>query len=70
MTAVAGCDDWEDGSNADELATALTAQNKPLVADSKDAALLLTLNEGVYMFQLSGAGGTEGVGLIELFVVE
>jgi hypothetical protein len=63
-------DDWEDGSNADELATALTAQNKPLVADSKDAALLLTLNEGVYTFQLSGAGGTEGVGLIELFVVE
>ena len=63
-------DDWEDGSNADELATALTAQNKPLVADSKDAALLLTLNEGVYTFQLSGVGGTEGVGLIELFVVE
>ena len=62
-------DDWEDGSNADELAAALTAQNKPLVADSKDAALLLTLNEGVYTFQLSGVGGTEGVGLIELFVV-
>lgn len=62
-------DDWEDGANATELAAALTAQNKPLVAGSKDAALLLTLNQGVYTFQLSGVGDTEGVGLIELFVV-
>ncbi len=62
-------DDWEDGSNADELAAALTAQNKPLAAGSKDAALLLTLNQGVFTFQLSGVGDTEGVGLIELFVV-
>ncbi len=62
-------DDWEDGSNATELAAALATQNKPLVAGSKDAALLLTLNQGVYTFQLSGVGDTEGVGLIELFVV-
>jgi len=63
-------DDWEGGPNAAELAEALTALNKPLVAGSKDAALLLTLNEGVYTFQLSGSGNTEGVGLIELFVVD
>ncbi len=63
-------DDWESGPNAAELASALAALNKPLVAGSKDAALLLTLNEGVYTFQLSGVEGAEGVGLIELFVVE
>ncbi len=63
-------DNWEGGPNAAELAEALTTLNKPLVAGSKDAALLLTLNEGVYTFQLSGNGNTEGVGLIELFVVE
>ena len=63
-------DNWEDGSNAAELADALGSLGKSLVAGSKDAALLLTLNEGVYTFQLSGVGGTEGVGLIELFVVE
>jgi len=62
-------DNWEEGPNAAELAAALTAQNKPLVAGSKDAALLLTLNQGVYTFQLSGVENTEGVGLIELFVV-
>jgi len=63
-------DNWEEGPNAGELAAALTGQNKPLAAGSKDAALLLTLNQGVYTFQLSGVGDTEGVGLIELFVVE
>ena len=63
-------DNWEEGPNAAELAEALTGQGKPLAAGSKDAALLLTLNQGVYTFQLSGVGDTEGVGLIELFVVE
>lgn len=63
-------DNWEEGPNAAELEAALTGQNKPLAAGSKDAALLLTLNQGVYTFQLSGVGDTEGVGLIELFVVE
>ncbi|OUW18207.1 MAG: hypothetical protein CBD18_03165 [Opitutales bacterium TMED158] len=62
-------DDWQTGPNAAELETALNDQNKPLVDGSTDAALLLTLNQGVYTFQLSGVGGTEGVGLIELFVV-
>ncbi|MEC7906495.1 MAG: hypothetical protein VYC82_04660 [Verrucomicrobiota bacterium] len=63
-------DNWEEGPNAAELAEALIGQNKPLATGSKDAALLLTLNQGVYTFQLSGVGDTEGVGLIELFVVE
>ena len=63
-------DNWEEGPNAAELAAALTRQNKPLATGSEDAALLLTLNQGVYTFQLSGVGDTEGVGLIELFVVE
>ncbi len=62
-------DNWEEGANAGELAAALATQNKPLLAGSKDAALLLTLNQGVYTFQLSGVGNTQGVGLIELFVV-
>lgn len=63
-------DNWEEGSNASELEAALTSLNKPLAAGSKDAALLLTLNQGVYTFQLSGVDDSEGVGLIELFVVD
>jgi hypothetical protein len=62
-------DNWEEGPNAAELAEALTEQNKPLMAGSKDAALLLTLSQGVYTFQLSGVAETVGVGLIELFVI-
>ena len=62
-------DNWEEGPNAAELAEALTEQNKPLAAGSKDAALLLTLDQGVYTFQLSGVAETEGVGLIELFLI-
>ena len=63
-------DNWEEGPNAAELAAALTGQKKLLATGSKDAALLLTLNQGVYTFQLLGVGDTEGVGLIELFVVD
>ncbi len=63
-------DNWEEGPNANELAEALDTLGKKLVPGSKDAALLLTLNQGVYTFQLSGVGGSEGVGLIELFVLD
>ena len=41
-----------------------------LESGSKDAALLLTLNQGVYTFHLSGVGNTTGVGLVELFLFE
>ena len=39
----------------------------PLPGTSKDAALLVTLQPGSYTAQVSGAGGTTGVALIEVF---
>ena len=63
-------DDWEIGPNAGELASVLTERNLELTAGSKDAAILVTLNQGVFTFQLSGVGDTTGVGLVELFVIE
>ncbi len=65
-------DDWDDGAGVAELSAALDEANifPALQAGSKDAALLLTLNQGVYTFHLSGVGGSTGVGLVELFLFE
>jgi hypothetical protein len=40
-----------------------------LPAGSADSAMVVTLPPGVYTAQVSGAGGSTGVGLIELYVV-
>ena len=63
-------DDWELGPDADELASGLADRNLDLAPGSKDAAILVTLNQGVYTFQLFGVGNTTGVGLVELFVID
>ncbi|MEN9661870.1 MAG: hypothetical protein RL324_819 [Verrucomicrobiota bacterium] len=58
-------DDWGGGST---LANAFAAVGlASLPAASKDAALLATLNPGVYTVQLSGVNSTSGVGLIEFY---
>jgi len=62
---VAENDDWGGGSsfvNAFAQAGAF-----PLSANSLDAALLRTLDPGVYSVQLSGVGGATGVGLVECY---
>jgi hypothetical protein len=41
----------------------------PLVADSADSALLVTLPPGAYTAQLSGASATTGLGLLEIYEV-
>ncbi len=38
-----------------------------LPTDSKDAAMLVTLQPGVYTAQLSGLNGTSGIGLVEVY---
>jgi hypothetical protein len=37
--------------------------------DSKDAALLLTLQPGIYTAQVSGVAGATGVALVEVYEV-
>ena len=39
----------------------------PLNPWSKDAALVLTLEPGIYTAQLSGVGQATGVGLVEIY---
>ncbi len=67
--ALAGSnDDW--GGTAALKDAFATAGAGALVSDtSKDAALLVTLPPGVYSAQVSGANGTTGVGLVEIFLL-
>ncbi len=60
-------DNW--GGTA-ELAAAMTAVGMgTLATDSTDAVLWMDLPPGVYTAQLSGVGGTTGVGLVEIYEV-
>ena len=62
-------DDW---GGTQELKAAFAAVNSGgLTSDtSKDAALLVTLNPGAYTVHVTGAAGTTGVALVEIFDVE
>lgn len=64
-TVVAGNDDWGN----DPAAAAAAALPGPfaLKANSKDAALLITLPAGDYTVQVSGANQTTGNALIEVY---
>ena len=69
-TVVATNDNWSNAINAVDIATAATAVGAfTLFADSKDAAVLLTLPPGAYTASVSGANGTRGVGLVEIYEV-
>lgn len=58
-------DDW---AGTDALKTAFTATGAfGLNATSKDAALLVTLEPGSYTAQVSGAGNSTGIALVEVY---
>jgi len=65
---VAANDDWQTGNNAVDIATAATRVGAfQFKSGSRDAALLVTLAPGSYSAQVSGAGGTTGVALVEAY---
>lgn len=62
QTIIAANNDWGASANvADIQATGLAP------AQSKEAAILITLNPGPYTVILSGVGNTSGVGIVEVF---
>ena len=61
---LAANDDWSAS-----VAAATPGLGFPFDAESKDAALLITLPPGAYTAQLSGADGGTGNGLIEIYEV-
>ncbi|MBE2214495.1 MAG: hypothetical protein IAE82_11545 [Opitutaceae bacterium] len=69
-TTVATNDDWDDAQNATEVAAAAAAVYAfSLPAGGKDAALLVTLDPGVYTAIAEGKNGATGVALIEVYAI-
>ncbi|PTX91776.1 SMP-30/gluconolactonase/LRE family protein [Opitutus sp. ER46] len=64
QTVIASNEDW--GGNADVAAAASRLYAFGLPATSKDAALLVTLQPGLYTTQVTDNGG-DGVGLVEVY---
>ena len=67
-TLVTSNDDW-GGIQALQDAFATVGAGALGSDTSKAAALLVTLQPGVYSAQVSGVGGTTGVGLVEVFLM-
>ncbi len=61
-TQIAANDDWGTAGNAAAIQAAGFAPS-----DARESALLVTLNPGAYTAIVTGAGGTTGVGIIEVF---
>jgi uncharacterized repeat protein (TIGR03806 family) len=68
-TAIASNDNWGDVDPASVASTAQAVGAFALPSGSRDATLVLTLAPGAYTAQLTGAGNTTGVGMIELYAV-
>jgi hypothetical protein len=69
-TAIASNDNWSAASNSGQVAAAAVDVGAfALAANSKDAALLVTLPPGSYTVQVNGVGGTTGVALVEVYEV-
>jgi hypothetical protein len=67
-TLLAQNDNWGDSPAAAEIATlAQKVGAFALPANSKDAALLVTLPPGTYTAQVSGVDNTTGIALVELY---
>ena len=67
---VATNDDWESAGNAaDLIASAAKAGAFTLPRGSKDSAVLISLAPGNYTGLISGANGTTGIALLEVYEV-
>ncbi len=61
-TVLATNDDWQSASNVAAITQSGFAPSNPL-----ESAILITLDPGAYTAIVSGAGGTTGVGIVEVF---
>ncbi len=70
QTALATNQGWGTADNATDIAAvAQQVGGFPLPVGSADSALLVTLNPGVYSLHVTGANGTTGVALVEVYEV-
>lgn len=63
-------DNWSEVANASAVATAAVRSGSfALPSGSKDAAILVTLEPGVYTVIVSGVAATTGTALVEIYIV-
>jgi alpha-tubulin suppressor-like RCC1 family protein/chitodextrinase len=62
---IASNDDWGTSTNAAEITASTLAP-----VDSKEAAILATLNPGAYTAIVTGNGGGTGVGIVEVYELD
>jgi hypothetical protein len=67
--AVANNDDWGTPGDPNMPAAISATQAFGLLDGSKDAALILTLSDGLYTGTITGKNGGTGVGMIEVYEV-
>ena len=69
-TAMATNNDWGSATNASEAATLATQVGATaFTSGSKDAAMLVTLEPGVYTAVVSGVNNASGIALVEVYEV-
>ena len=69
-TALASNTGWTTGGNSADLRAAADWVNAfPLIENSADSAMLVTLAPGLYTVQVTGVGGTTGEALVEVYLV-
>lgn len=70
QSIIASNADWSQNSNGVEIASAAAQVGAfPLTSNSRDAAVLVTLEPGAYSVQVSSQGATAGEALVEVYQV-
>jgi len=68
--AIAENDDWGDSQVVEKTQAFADTGAFSLASGSRDAAMLVTLGQGLYTVVLDGAAGQTGIALFEIYVVE
>ncbi len=69
-SVIASNDNWQEQPNPTTVSAAAAQTGAfGLPIGSKDSALVLTVEPGAYTFQITGAGGTTGVALVEVYIL-
>jgi hypothetical protein len=63
-------DDWEEDRASEKLQVFADVGAFALASGSRDAALLVTLGQGLYTVILDGAAGETGIALFEIYVID
>jgi hypothetical protein len=71
QTRIASNDDWQvDNPGATEIAALGTFPKGLAPSSALESAVLVTLNPGAYTAVVSGADGTTGIGIVEVFELD